>query len=61
MGAVTVEGVQSVMSEDKRQIEGQVVERWTSVNLCGSPWRWREDLVRCYRAVSCSTFLSVNS
>lgn len=38
-GAVRVEGSSVVMSGDKRHIEGQVVELWTSVDQCGFPLR----------------------
>ena len=44
-GAVRVEGSSVVTSGDKRHIEGQVVELWTSVDQCGFPSGWREDSV----------------
>ena len=42
-GAVRVEGSSVMTSGDKRHIEGQVAELWTSVDQCGFPWGWKED------------------
>ena len=47
-------------SGDERHIEGQVVELGTSVDWCGFLAGWKEDSAKCYRALLCATFVSVN-